>query len=76
MTPTSHELLLRMKYSFYGTLIFLLVSNPITYRFTQQLFGHAFATISAGVPTPAGYFLHALLFFALTLAVMMFPKDA
>jgi len=75
MNP-SIELMLRMKYSFYGTLIFLLVSNPITYRFTQQLFQHSFAVLQGGVPTPAGYFLHALLFFCLTLAVMMFPKDA
>lgn len=73
---TQHEFLLRVKYSFYGTLLFFLVSNPITYRFTQQLFGTAIQILSNGVPTPAGYFLHGCLFFLLTLSVMMFPRDA
>lgn len=66
---------LKVKYSFYSTLIYLLVTSPITYRFTQQLFGDMFTIIQSGVPTPAGYFLHAFVFFALILAIMMFPQD-
>jgi hypothetical protein len=65
----------RVKYSFYATLIFLLLTNPMTYRFTQTMFQGLFTVIQNGIPTPSGYFLHGLLFFLITLAVMMFPKD-
>jgi hypothetical protein len=65
----------RVKYSFYGTLVFLLITNPMTYRFTQAMFQGSFNVLQGVVPTPAGYFLHAVLFFLLTLAIMMFPRD-
>lgn len=66
---------LKLKYSFYSTLVYLLVTSPLTYRFTQQLFGGAITILQNGIPTPAGYFLHALVFFALIFAIMMFPRD-
>jgi hypothetical protein len=65
----------RVKYSFYGTLVFLLITNPMTYRFTQAMFQGSFNVLQGVVPTPAGYFLHAVLFFLITLAIMMFPRD-
>ncbi len=65
----------RVKYSFYATLVFILITNPITYRFTQGIFQGFITVIQNGVPTPAGYFLHAGLFFLTTLAIMMFPRD-
>jgi len=65
----------RVKYSFYASLIFLLLTNPITYSFTQTIFRGSFTVIQNGIPTSAGYFLHGILFFLITLAVMMFPKD-
>ena len=55
----------RVKYSFYATLIFLIVTNPITYNLTSKLTG--------GVPS-AAYIIHAALFFILSLATMMIPK--
>jgi hypothetical protein len=65
----------RVKYSFYSTLVFLLVTNPMTYRFTQSMFQGFFQILQNGVPTPAGYFLHAVLFFFIILGIMMFPRD-
>jgi hypothetical protein len=55
----------RVKYSFYATLIFLIVTNPITYNFTQ--------TFTKGVPSIT-YIVHAALFFVLSLATMMIPN--
>ena len=66
---------LRVKYSFYGTLVYLLVTNPMTYRFTELIFGGQFRILQNGSPTVAGYFIHTLLFFFTTLGIMMFPKD-
>ncbi len=65
----------RVKYSFYSTLVFLLLTNPMTYRFTQTMAQGSFQVLQGGVPTPAGYFLHGLLFFVVILGIMMFPKD-
>jgi hypothetical protein len=65
----------RVKYSFYATLIFILVTNPMTYRFTQTIFQGSFTIIHNGILTSAGYFIHVGLFFLITLGIMMFPKD-
>jgi hypothetical protein len=65
----------RVKYSFYATLIFILVTNPMTYRFTQTMFQGTFTVIQNGILTPTGYFIHVIIFFLITLSVMMFPKD-
>ena len=55
------ELWLRVKYSVFSTLIFLLVTNPMVVK----LFGTEIK----------GYFLQVVLFFLATLGLMMFPKD-
>lgn len=65
----------RVKYSFYATLVFLLFTNPITYRFTNTMLSGAITVLQNGVPTPQGYFLHAALFFLVCLGIMMLPKD-
>jgi hypothetical protein len=56
----------RVKYSLYATLIFLLLTNPMTWNFTQTLY--------AGLSVPMGYLFQGLVFFCLTLAVFMFPN--
>ena len=71
------NILLKAKYSFYSALVFFLVANPETYKIMDSLLGRFLpATASpAGCPTPLGLFLHTLLFFAVMLALMMFPRD-
>ena len=67
---------LKMKYSFYSALVFFLVANPETFKFTQMIFGKFLDIASAGgCPTAAGFFLHTLGFFLVMLALMMFPRD-
>ncbi len=56
----------RVKYSLYATLIFLLLTNPMTWKFTQTLY--------AGLSDPIGYLFQGLVFFCLTLALFMFPN--
>ncbi len=65
----------RVKYSFYSTLVFILITNPMTFLFTQSIFKGALTILQNGVPTAAGYFLHAGLFFFVILGIMQFPKD-
>ncbi len=65
----------RVKNSFYATLVFILVTNPMTYRFTNNIFKGAVTVLENGTPTPSGYFLHVVLFFLTVLAIMMFPRD-
>lgn len=55
------EFWLRVKYSVFSTLIFLLVTNPMVVK----LFGTEIK----------GYFFQVVLFFFATLGLMMFPKD-
>ena len=66
---------LRVKYSFYSTLVFLVLTNPLTYAFTQGMVQGFMKVIDSGVPTAAGYFLHGFLFFLIILGLMMFPRD-
>ena len=67
---------LKAKYSFYSALVFFLIANPETYKFTQAIFGWLMPTASsAGTPTSFGFFFHTFLFFLTVFALMMFPKD-
>jgi len=65
---------LKAKYSFYSALVFFLIANPETYKFTQTIFGFPTAS-SSGIPTSFGFFFHTFLFFLTVFALMMFPKD-
>ena len=66
---------LKAKYSFYSALIFFLVANPETYKMTQMLFGKLVTVATGGCPTPAGLFLHTVVFFLALLGPMLFPQD-
>ena len=65
----------RVKYSFYATLIFLLITSPIAYQFTDSLFKGSIVVLYNQTPTASGYLLHAVLFFLVTLAFMMIVRS-
>lgn len=65
---------LKHKYSFWGTLIFFLVSNPVTYKFVASILGPQIAS-STGCPTLFGVALHAIVYTAILVGVMYFPRD-
>jgi hypothetical protein len=64
----------RVKYSFYGTLVFLLVVNPITIGFMQSIFRGIVNIVQDGRLTTPGYLIQSLMFFLITLGVMMIPR--
>jgi len=66
---------LKAKYSFYSALVFFLIANPETYKFTQMIFGSMFTISNGGCPTPAGLFFHSIVFFIVLLGLMLFPRD-
>jgi hypothetical protein len=75
-TFTINRFLLKVKYSFYSTLVFFIFANPETFRIVHGLLGNIVPIItSAGVPTPAGFFIHAFAFFATMLGLMMLPES-
>ena len=71
------NILLKAKYSFYSALVFFLCANPETYKAMSAIFSPLFGTIASagGCPTPLGLFFNTVLFFAIVLALMMFPRD-
>ena len=74
--PSLNRFLLKVKYSFYSTLVFFIFANPETFRIIQGLIGHWMPIIKGtGVPTPVGFFLNAFLFFATMLGLMMLPAE-
>jgi hypothetical protein len=64
----------KVKYSFYSTLVFLILTNPMTYTFIQSMF-QGIVLVKNGIPTSTGYFFNGLLFFLTILGLMMFPRD-
>ena len=71
-----NRFLLKIKYSFYSTLVFFIFANPETFRIVDNLIGSYTPIVSStGVPTPVGFFLHAFLFFATMLGLMMLPNE-
>ena len=70
--PTQDEFWLRAKYSFFSALVFLLVTNPMTLKLLQNIFG---GILQQEGLTPKGDFIQVALFFLTVLALMMFPKD-
>jgi hypothetical protein len=66
---------LKAKYSFISALIFFIVANPETYKFTQTVLGGFFDVAHPmGAATPAGLILHTILFFLAMWALMMIPS--
>lgn len=69
------NLLLKAKYSFISALVFFIVANPETYKFTQMLFGSLFEVAHPmGAATPNGLLLHTFVFFSAMLGLMMIPN--
>ncbi len=66
---------LKAKYSFYSALVFFVVANPETYKVTQKILGGLFTIAADGCPTSLGLFFHTIVFFAVMLGLMMFPRD-
>ena len=67
-TPfTYNRFLLKVKYSFYSTLVFFLFANPETSVIFQRFFGN-YVTIS-------GIFINTALFFLTMLGLMLLPSD-
>jgi ABC-type phosphate transport system permease subunit len=67
------DFLLRVKYSTYSTLVFVLVTHPTMMQVLQNIFGNI---LKNGSLTVTGYLGQVLLFFIVILSIMMFPKDA
>jgi hypothetical protein len=67
--------LLKAKYAFISALIFFIVANPETYKFTQMLLGSFFEVAHPmGAATPNGLLLHTVLFFLAMWGLMMVPN--
>lgn len=62
----------KIKHSFYGALIFFLISSPAMYSFTHGLFGNVISSIE-GCPTMLGVLLHAIVYCGALVGVMYFP---
>ena len=67
--------MLKAKYSFISAIVFFIVANPETYKFTEVLFGSFFTVAHPmGAATPNGLILHTFLFFMAMLGLMMIPN--
>jgi hypothetical protein len=69
-----NKFLLKVKYSFYSMLVFVIFANPETFRITNSMLAGTVTTSSGGV-TAFGFFLHSGLFFATMLGLMMLPSE-
>ena len=63
---------LKVKFSFLSALIFFLVANPVTFRFVNSIIP---GVANNGCPTAFGFILNTVVFFLVSFAVMLFPKD-
>jgi hypothetical protein len=63
---------LKVKFSLYSTLLFFLVANPLTYKVVNSIVS---GVAVGGCPTAFGLFLHSLVFFGLSYAIMTLPPD-
>ena len=69
------NLLLKAKYSFISALVFFIVANPETYKFTQMILGSLFqVAYPMGAATSLGLLLHTVVFFLAMLGLMMIPS--
>ena len=71
-----NRFLLKVKYAFYSTLIFIIFANPETLKLLQMAVGR-FITIASsdGLPSTLGLFTMAALFFGTMLGLMMLPSE-
>jgi hypothetical protein len=66
-TQMELSLLRRGKVSFYATLVFLLLTNPIAIRFQEMIF--------QGVPGAVQYVLRGAIFGLCLLGLLLFPSE-
>ena len=71
-----NRFLLKVKYAFYSTLVFIIFANPETLKLLQSAVSRvAVISTSEGVPTMLGLFGMAFMFFVTMLALMMLPSE-
>ena len=71
-----NRFLLKVKYSFYSTLIFFVFANPETLKLLQKAIGGLFTLANSdGIPTVAGLFGMGALFFGTMLGLMLLPSE-
>ena len=63
-----------LKYSFYATLLFFIITNTEIYKFVGMLTNNKSAN-NEGCPTTLGFIIHSVVFFFVVFGVMFFPKD-
>jgi hypothetical protein len=63
---------LKFKFSLYSALLFFLIANPVTYKFTNSILP---GTSVNGCPTAFGFILHTLVFLAASYGIMLLPRD-
>ena len=63
---------LKVKYSFYGTLIFFLLSSQTVYSIVGRITG---TSSKDGCPSVTGVLIHAVVYFMVLMAAMYFPND-
>lgn len=63
----------KWRWSFFTAILFLIIVNPMTYKFVQKLLG-GFVKIAdaSGCPTTNGILVHALVFMGLVRGLMSF----
>lgn len=67
----TRDALVKLKYSTYSAIIFLIVSSPATYQFTQKLLGKIFKLASpSGTPTANGLITHTFVFLLVLFGMM------
>jgi len=63
----------KWRYTLYTTVLFLLIVNPMTYRFVNMLLGKVVKIAdNTGCPTPYGMLIHAFVFTLLLRGLMEF----
>ena len=70
------NLLLKAKYSFISALVFFIVANPETYKFSQTLFGSFVTVLQGSTITPNGLLLQSVIFFLAMWGLMLVPSSA
>ena len=63
---------LKVKFSFLSAMIFFLVANPVIFRFVNSIIP---GVAKDGCPTAFGFMLHTFVFFLVSFALMLLPKD-
>lgn len=63
----------KWRYTLYTTVLFLLIVNPLTYKFVNKLLGKVVKIAdNTGCPTPTGMLVHAFVFTLLLRGLMEF----